>query len=244
MEFETLYKQTSQLKILFIEDNLSFQEETKELFEHLFYSVDLANNGEDGINKYLDFFQKNKSYYDLVISDICMPKLNGIELTKQIYSHNPQQVIIILSAHTDSSYLLEFVNLGVEQFLLKPIDHTKMLDVFYNSAKKILSQSQLSDQNQGTIHLNQEFTWDKKTSNLLHHNKPIKLTKKEQFLMEMFIKNHMKITPIDEILYKLWEDTIDPPSKENIKPIISRLRKKIPSLEIESIYNLGYRLLF
>lgn len=72
----------------------------------------------------------------------------------------------------------------------------------------------------------------------------MKLTSKEQKLLQLFIKNKEKISSVNEILFELWDTNEDLATKENLKPIISRLRKKIPSLTIEAIYNLGYRLVF
>lgn len=245
MNFEKVFKNTNQLSILFIEDNQKFRQETTEIFNQIFKKVDIASNGEDALIQYNKFFQENNHHYDLIISDICMPIIDGVALTKQIYNINPEQIVIILSAHTESKYLLEFVNLGVEHFLLKPIDYEHMLKVFYNTSIKILTKNDNSQTDSKIIQLGQNYYWDNKNNNLFHKDHTlIKLTHKELLLMELFIKNGRKITAVEEIFNLLWEDNTEMANKENLKPIISRLRKKITLLPIESIYNLGYRLIF
>ncbi len=78
---------------------MSFQKETSELFNYFFNSIDLASNGEDGLEKYLSYYEQTTKFYDIVITDINMPQINGIELSKQIYTYNNLQPILVISAH-------------------------------------------------------------------------------------------------------------------------------------------------
>lgn len=134
---EVALKYTKDLNILYVEDDLELQEQSKTLFEILFNTVDVASNGLEALKKY-----QNKDY-DIVISDIMMPKMDGIELTNKIRSINARQCIIITSAYNDSDYLLKFINLNIRQFILKPINVKKMITILYDASKNIVNQKMI-----------------------------------------------------------------------------------------------------
>jgi DNA-binding response OmpR family regulator len=242
IEYSELYKLTSKLTILYIEDDVDFKEETCEILESLFRKVIIADDGMEGLVKYKKYFDDNHSFIDLVVSDVNMPRLNGVELTKEIYKLNPEQFIIIISAYNDSDHLLEFVNVGIEYFLTKPLDLDTTMQLFYDTSLKILEKKDVSGE-KSIIELNSDFYWNKKESLLYCKDSMVKLTFKERSLMQLFIKNQNKITTNDEIFNYLWED-IEFASAHNLKCIVSRLRKKLPNLEIENISKLGYKLKF
>lgn len=241
--FRTLYQLTKNLNILYIEDDTSFLKETTEVFQELFNTVDTASNGEEGLNQYLLFFENYSKHYDIVVTDINMPKMDGIELIKKIYEINPKQIIIVISAHNEPQYLLELVNMGIEQFLLKPNNYDTILNIFYRSTQKLLQMNQHEEE---TLHvmLEHNIYWDKQSNTLWQNNVVIKLTKNETLLMKMFIKNKTKITTIQEIFHILWQDDPNLASTKTLKSIISRLRKKLPDTTIENVYSLGYRLIY
>jgi CheY-like chemotaxis protein len=125
---------TKDLTILYVEDDLDLQTSTKEFFEVLFNSVTVASNGQEALEYY------EKKSYDLIISDIKMPLMDGIELTKKIKEINPQQCIIITSAYNDTEYLVTFLNLNIRQFLHKPIDIDNMIETLYYASKSIVNE--------------------------------------------------------------------------------------------------------
>ena len=247
MNFNKVYENTKNLNILYVEDNLDFREETSEVLEKLFNKVDIASDGKEGLKKYLSHYKDSSKYYDVVITDVVMPNMDGIELVKEIYKQNAKQPVIIISAHNESEYLLEFVNIGIEQFLVKPLDINMVLNVLYNISNKILISS-TDKTDLKIIEFKNNYFWDKENSLLFYKKQNqqfnIKLTKKEILLMQIFIKNNSGITTLEEIFNSLWSEEPHLASAEALNPIISRFRKKIPHLIIQSIYGLGYKLLF
>ena len=241
ISLNNVYGLTKNLNVLFIEDDKNFQEETSEIFENLFNRVDLASDGEDGFIKYVNYYKSTSSYYDIVFSDINMPRLNGVDFTKKIYSINESQPIVIISAYSDAKYLLEFVNLGIEQFLVKPFEYERLLKTIYKISNDIQNKN-LKKEDEQFVNLTDEYVWDKQHLTLLKNNSVVYLTKNELFLLEAFIKNSSKITTIQEICQLLPSERNEIITISSIKSIISRLRKKIAPLEIENIYGLGYRL--
>jgi len=131
-KFSTLnevVKHSQSSKVLFVEDNLEIRESTVILLNELFDEVHIAVDGEDGLTQYRDFYKNNNSYFDIVISDIRMPNLDGVALSKSIYNINQKQKIIIISAYNETEYLLPLINMGVNGFIQKPLSLEAIIEV-------------------------------------------------------------------------------------------------------------------
>ena len=248
IDYIALEKYGRELSVLFVEDDEGISKEMNFLLGDIFTKVDSGFDGIEGLSKYNQYFQANEKYYDLLITDIRMPNMNGIELIKNIYSINPSQKVIVLSAHNESEYLMELVNIGIAQFILKPIDYNNFLDVIYKVSKMIYEDKLLNNNNDKKeispfINITDELIWNKELKQLFLNNNIFKLTKKELHLIELLLQVPEKTYTNKEIMFALWNDDFDTiPDIANLKNLISRLRKKLPNLNIENIYGFGYRL--
>ena len=144
-DFVELKELTKDMNVLYVEDDQLIREEVGKFLSRIFATVDLAEDGQDGLEQY-----KNGSY-DIVISDINMPKMNGIDMSKNILKELPSQSIIIISAHNESEYLLELINAGIDYYALKPINMKQLSDVIYKIAKS-QQNDKISDAYQKEIH--------------------------------------------------------------------------------------------
>ncbi len=122
IDVSELIKFTKTLKILYVEDNLEARETTACLLENFFDDIVIAVNGLDGLNKFNDDI-------DIIISDIDMPKMNGIEMTKKIRELNSDVYILIFSAHKESGYLKNIRDIAANDYISKPIDITQFIDL-------------------------------------------------------------------------------------------------------------------
>lgn len=246
IDYILLEKYSKNINVLFVEDDEHIRKETKELLEDIFQkSINIAVDGKDGFDKYMKYYEENGKYYDLVITDIKMPNLDGIELTKLIYDQNITQSLIVLSAHNESEYLMQLVNIGISQFILKPIEFNNFVDVIYKVSKDIYFSKNNEEEIEvdDEIKLSEVLVWNNQTNQLIQNNEITKLTKKEFLLIELLLKTPEKTHTNEEILVHLWKDDVDKsPDITNLKNIISRLRKKVPTLNIENIYSFGYRI--
>lgn len=247
IDYIALEKYGRELSVLFVEDDEGISKEMNFLLGDIFTKVDSGFDGIEGLSKYNQYFQANEKYYDLLITDIRMPNMNGIELIKNIYSINPSQKVIVLSAHNESEYLMELVNIGIAQFILKPIDYNNFLDVIYKVSKMIYEDKLLNNNDKKEIspfiNITDELIWNKELKQLFLNNNIFKLTKKELHLIELLLQVPEKTYTNKEIMFALWNDDFDTiPDIANLKNLISRLRKKLPNLNIENIYGFGYRL--
>ena len=129
-----LKEQTKELNILYIEDDEASRRQLSQVFSLLFASVVIAQDGEDGWGKY------EKGVYDIVFTDINMPKMNGIELIEKIKNKNSCQKVVLISAHNESSYLLPAIRVGVDGFIMKPVEAKQMEDVLQKLVNMIESK--------------------------------------------------------------------------------------------------------
>ena len=88
--------------------------------------------GEDGLQG-LELFKANQDDIDLIITDVNMPNMNGLEMAKEIKQINPNIPIIVATAFSNSEYLLEAIELGIDKYVLKPINIKKLLDTMAKS---------------------------------------------------------------------------------------------------------------
>jgi len=234
-----LLQYTKELSLLFAEDHTELRENTTEILKNFFKTVDSVENGEEALKLYKEKFQKNETY-DLVLTDIQMPKMDGVELTQKVYEINSSQTVVVLSAHDESDYLLPLINLGIEQFIKKPIDYQELLRVLLNIAKKASLPS--SNEMQNEIFFSADFIFNKETKILLQNAESVYLTKYEILFLEQLTSQLGKIYSNEDIVAHFNElnENIDP---QNIRKLVSKLRKKLPQESLESIYGVGYRII-
>ena len=121
----------SKLKVLYVEDDVALRNETRNLFEKIFKEVDVASNGATGLMRF------SQEQYDLVITDIEMPELNGLEMSKKIKELNENVPIVVISAYSNSSYLIEAIGIGINYYVLKPILLPQLLSTLNNVVTQV-----------------------------------------------------------------------------------------------------------
>jgi len=132
VDTQILKEVTGKVKVLYVEDDEGLRQNTTELLSNFFPVVATAADGEEGLEKY------RVGCYDLVITDIRMPKLSGTAMAAEIKKINPECPIIITSAHDEAEYLIQLINDGIEHFLLKPLDLSRLLKVLYDVCRLIM----------------------------------------------------------------------------------------------------------
>ena len=234
-----LKAEAKELSILFAEDHTELRVQTQEILKTLFKVVSTAVDGKDAITQYTEYFEKNNKYFDIVLSDIEMPTINGILLSELIYQHNENQVILILSAHDETKYLLPLINLGIDKFIKKPLDYQELLNILLTVTQKINKDAlQNSPQN---IDLGENFLYSRETQSLQKGKQNIYLTKYEIIFLDLLTFNIGKIYSNEEIVayYNSLNENID---AQNIRKLVSKIRKKLPTDSLESIYGVGYKI--
>jgi len=240
LNFELLYKQTKDLNILFVEDYIPLREKIVEILEDFFKVVVETNDGEEGLQAYIEFEKEHQKPFDIVITDIRMPRRDGISLTKAIQEIHENQVIIVLSAHQETDYLMQLINLGIAQFIPKPVEPEKLLEVMSQVSRKI-QRPEIDCIDTDTIILDTDLIWNKKLICLTHNSRYIELTKNELLVMQLLISKLEYICSVENITQYFYNENIET-SNDSIRNMMSRLRKKLPEDVISNIYGLGYKL--
>lgn len=219
--------------ILFVEDEKATRDNYVRYLKRYFLDVYEADNGEDAYKIY-----KEKKPHILIV-DINIPKLNGIELLKKIRKDDHTTKAIILSAHSQTNYLLEAAELKLTKYLVKPISREELKSAL-NLVLKELCNFNVSAKK--VLYLKENFYWDFDSKELFSSATSILLTNKEKKILSILISNLNRTFTYDEIIVKVWysyeEDKIDA-----LKTIIKNLRKKLPRDTIKNIYGIGYRLI-
>lgn len=144
---EEVIKYSKNLKLLYVEDSQEAREATMIILEEFFDTIVVAVNGQDGYEK----FQNNE--IDLIITDINMPKLNGLEMTGKIKETNKEIPILVLSAYNESEFFMDSIQFGVEGYLLKPIN----IENFISVLSKVIQRLKLEDEVENNLHFLKEY---------------------------------------------------------------------------------------
>ncbi|MEZ4693559.1 MAG: response regulator [Aliarcobacter sp.] len=121
---------TKNLNVLYVEDSFSVQQQTMKMLSSFFKNIELANNGKIA----LEVFEKYD--FDLIITDIKMPLLDGISFIETIRNSDKKIPIIVLSAHDDKDYFLKSINAGIDGYILKPYTLEQIIQTLSNIVEK------------------------------------------------------------------------------------------------------------
>ena len=137
MQVTELERYSKKLRVLYVEDEDAVRFEMADYLSDFFDQVETAKNGLEGLNKY------RVNTHDIVISDIKMPVMDGIDMVKEIKKLNNGQYIIVISAYSESEYLIQLINEGIYRFILKPIDHRVLLNLLFQVSLNVSKEKGL-----------------------------------------------------------------------------------------------------
>ncbi|MDR3346255.1 MAG: response regulator [Campylobacteraceae bacterium] len=215
--------------ILLVEDEGALRKSFKKVLELYVKEVFEARNGEEALRAY------EKHYPDIIITDIKMPKMNGLDFIELIRKSNKTIPIVVTSAYSDRDYLLKSIKLLLIEYLLKPIQEKDLIKVLASCAARVLENSDKY------LELGSCGGYDHENRVFIDKNgTKVALTTKEIEFLELLIQNKGKLLTkqhIEDSLY-IYEEA--PPSA--LKNLVFKLRKKTGEKLIESVGKLGYRL--
>lgn len=215
------------LTLLYVEDEEGIRKNIADSLRYYLKDVYEASNGEEG---YLIYKEKTPN---IILSDIHMPILNGIEFIKKIRQNDRSTPVVMITAHTDKEYLLEAVELHMEKYLVKPIE----LDLLFEVLAQCVKMLEINKIIKLNIDDNYSYDFDKKE--LYYKNENVILNKKEMLFFEVLIKNQNRVTTYEELQNEVWGDDIMTDSA--LRSLVRNLRKKLPTDIIMNLSGLGYR---
>jgi DNA-binding response OmpR family regulator len=223
--------QKENISVLFAEDETDIRNRYCQILKERFENVYEASNG---IDAYKIFSIYSPS---ILIVDINMPEMDGLELIKKIRKTDKNCKIIILTAHTQVDYLLEAAELLLTKYLVKPVKRRDFNEAVQMAVDDLNSVNIISKK---VMTLTRGYSWDFTNNNLLFNNKEVELTKSEKIILNTLFSNpNMELT-YDDLIYPVWND-YDHSRKDTLKTMINNLRKKLPKDTIKTMYSIGYR---
>ncbi|MEA1983268.1 MAG: response regulator transcription factor [Campylobacterota bacterium] len=232
-----LHSTSQKYTLLYVEDDKTIREETTEFLENFFKDVVIAENGEEALALYSTNLSKTDDSFDIVLSDIQMPIMNGIRLSKELMQLNKSQKIIVISVHNETEYFIDLIKIGISNFVQKPLNTKEMLKVLYDLCIELDDELETSRY----IELDNGFRWDTKQLTLSDTKTQIELTKNESLLLDLLIANKEQyFSDMDIFNHIHYSDSNREFSKNAIKSLVKRLRQKLPENFINNERNMGY----
>lgn len=214
--------------MLIAEDDADTLVEITQYFGHYFRLVFQAKNGKQA----LEVFEKEQ--IDVVLLDISMPYINGLEVAKAIRKTHQNTQIVILSAHNESPFLLKAIEIGLLNYVVKPLNRQKAKDLLIKMAQNFKQNHQIF------INSSVTYNYDDKVL-ILQGKNPINLSKNEALLLEAMLANKNQILSVDKIINIVYlDDKTRLDYTGCIKTLISTLKHKSSDLPIHNKYGLGY----
>ena len=220
------------MRILIVEDETELADGLEAILSRENYSVDVVSDGESGLDYILS------KMYDLVILDIMLPKMNGIDILKATRKEGIDTPIILLTARSQLSDKIEGLDSGADDYITKPFDAQELL-ARIRARTRVPGSASTDDLSFGDIVLS------KHQQQLSCGERLVKLGNKEYQLMECLMINSSRIMPKDMLITKVW-GPLDATEYNNLEVYISFLRKKLrfikASVQIVTTKNVGYSL--
>lgn len=214
------------LSILFVEDSIEVRESVEKVLKIMFKKVYIATNGLEGF----DMYQKYSP--NIILSDVDMPQMSGIEFIKEIRKSDNKTQIIIMSAYDSKEYLIEAVKLKLEDYLLKPFSYNKFVTTLQNSA--------LINSMDFNISLLNGVIYKSKSESLINSKNEITLTIQESELLKLLLENRGKFVKYEVIEESIWRDK--KVNKSTLRTLTNRLKLKLGEDSISSKMGFGYKL--
>ncbi len=217
--------------ILFVEDEKEIRQNYVSYLKRYFENVYEAGDGRTAY----EIYRSKKPH--IMIIDINIPEINGIDLLKKIRENDHTTKAIILSAHTDLNYLLDATGLGLTKYLVKPITRSELKDAL-NLVMEDLAKYEISSKQ--ILILKDGYSWDYTTLELSDKDNII-LTDKERQILTLLFSNPNLTYSYDDIIENIWDD-YDSDKVASLKTIIKNLRRKLPKETIINVFGIGYKI--
>ncbi|WP_434798438.1 response regulator transcription factor [Terrisporobacter vanillatitrophus] len=221
------------MKLLLVEDEKQLSEALSQILINNKYSVDAVYDGENGLEYALT------DIYDVIILDIMLPKLNGLEILRKLRKENISTPILLLTAKDSVDDKVAGLDLGADDYLPKPFDPKELLARLRAISRRkgeVINDNLLS---YGDINLNIS------NYDLSCKDAVVTLTQKEFEILNYFMQRPRNILSKDDLITKLWGFDSDV-EYNNIEVYISFIRKKLTfinsSVKITTIRRAGYKL--
>jgi len=220
------------MKILVIEDERRIAEAVKEGLEQDGYAVDIAYDGEEG------YASASADVYDVIVSDVMMPSLDGYELCRKLRDDGNNTPILLLTAKDQDADIIKGLDVGADDYLAKPFSFNVLL-------ARIRALLRRPQQTIGEVLQVGDLEMDPANKSVRRAGKSINLSVKEFSILEYFLRNPDRILSKNNIILHVWNFDADV-LPNNVEVFMTMLRAKIDkpfgSPLIHTVRGFGYKL--
>lgn len=221
------------MKLLIVEDEEQLADALSEILKRNMYSVDVAYNGNDGLDNALT------GLYDGIILDIMLPGMSGIDVLRNMRAAKVNTPVLLLTARSELEDKINGLDCGADDYLTKPFITAELLARIRALTRR---KGEIVDDNRMGFN---GLELHKNTCSISWKGNDVKLSLKEFQIMELLMANPKQILPKERIIEKIWGYESDV-EYNNIEVYISFLRKKIAAIsapvQIKTARGIGYSL--
>lgn len=223
------------MRILLIEDNKTTALIIKNLLKEHSHVTDISHTGEDGLEK----ARVHSEEYDVILLDILLPDIDGLEICKELRSQAIDIPILVLSIRDSTRSKVECLDNGADDYLTKPFEYNELI------ARINALHRRTTGQKQEKIKI-RNLEIDPLAYEVKHNGKTIDLTQLEYRLLFYLMKNRGRVVPRSEIIEKVWDlHAQESVMSNSIDVHIKEIRKKIRQIKTDPIIitvrGVGYR---
>ncbi len=217
--------QNMETRVLLVEDEELARKTLAFYLNTIFDEVVVACDGAEAL-KIIEENHDNHEDFDLVITDLNMPNVNGMQMIDEVLKFVPDQRFIIVSAHKNEEDLLKLINLRVSGYFVKPLNIDNMMEMLKKAKDEVIQDKQPKKAEQSNlITLNRKYTFDLSSNKLYHEGMIVKLSKKESEILDVLIKNLGELVPMERFKEDVWNDPDI--NDSSFRTVMKRLKDKI-----------------
>lgn len=218
------------ISVLLVEDEEELRDYLVEYLQLFFVKVYAAKDGNEAYKIYLD------KHPDIIVTDINMPKMDGLSLISKIREDDKDTKIVVMSAHSEEEKLLRAVELHLETYLIKPIKTDKLKSVLFESVESLRKVSK-------RVYIQHSVYWDKVTDTLWQNDQQVLLKARETLLLKLLCSKANQAVSAESIFYTIYKDNDEKEfSGDSVTSLMKRVRAKLPKGVIKNVYGAGYKI--
>lgn len=214
------------MRLLVVEDEKTLLKAIQKGFEKSGYATDAATDGEEALDKFF------AAHYDVIILDLNLPRLDGLEILKAIREDDKQVSVLILSARGEVEDKVEGLDLGANDYLAKPFS-------FHELKARVRALIRRDYRTEDRVIESGSVKLDTSLRQVNVNGETVSLTNKEYGILEYLLMHKGEIQSAETIIEHVWDDTADMFSQA-FKVHLSSLRKKLPKAFIKTVRGAGY----
>lgn len=223
------------IKLLYAEDEKNTRENSIRYIQSRYnFEIYVADDGAQA----LDLYKKYEP--DILLTDITMPNMDGLELIKEVRKLSKQTQIIMLTAHSEQKKLLAAFDAYVVNYLIKPIDRQKLKKSIETALEALPKREQSSS---SLVHIEEDATFDSSKGEYTMYGERVQLSKSEMLLLTLLCEKQHTDVDAYEIFMYVWDDFEREFSSNSVRTLVKKLRKKLPPDTLENRYGGYYRLI-